>query len=248
MNKQAAKFMRGLAVMAVLGLMAVLAACGASSNSPESTTATTTNTTAQSQPSGAASSSGTASVSTDGAQSVTLNLVAGQNSASYRVREQLARLSFPSDAVGTTKAVSGQVVANADGSIVSQDSKFTVDLSSLVSDSSMRDGFIQMNVLQTNKYPTATFVPTSVQGLSLPPTDGDLAFKLVGDLTIHGVTKQVTWDVAGTLSGDKATGTATTSFTFADFGLTKPSVGSVLSVADTIKLELNLSFAVAPQA
>ena len=242
MNSRISPFWRVLATTAALGLMAVLAACGTAQSTPSVAA------TPAAQSAGAASSSGTASVSTDGAQSVTLTLVAGQNSASYRVREQLARLSFPSDAVGTTKAVSGQVVANADGSIVSKDSKFTVDLSTLVSDSSMRDGFIQMNVLQTNKYPSATFVPTSVQGLSLPPADGDLAFKLVGDLTIHGVTKPVTWDVTGTLSGDKATGTATTSFTFAAFGLTKPSVGSVLSVEDTIKLELNLSFQVAPQA
>jgi hypothetical protein len=75
-----------------------------------------------------------------------------------------------------------------------------------------------------------------------------LAFKLVGDLTSLGVTRPVTRDVAGTLSGDKATGMATTRFTFADCGLTKPSVGSDLSVEDTIKLELNLSFQAAPQA
>ena len=182
MHSKISPFWRVLALTAALGLMAVLAACGATQSTP-SVAATLAAPSA-----GAAASSGTAGVSTDGVQGVTLILVAWQNSASYRVREQLARLSFPSDAVGTTKAVSGQVVANADGSIVSQDSKFTVDLSSLVSNSSMRDGFIQMNVLQTNKYPTATFVPTSVQGLSLPPSDGDLAFKPVGDLTIHGVT------------------------------------------------------------
>ena len=241
MHKHILRWTRVLGFGVLIGLMAVLAACG-----PAQTGSSAGSTPAAQSPD-TAEPSGSAGVST-GAQSVTLKMVAGQNSASYRVREQLARLSFPSDAVGTTKDVSGQVTALADGTIVSQDSKFSVDLSTLVSDSSMRDGFIKQTVLQTGKYQYATFVPTKVEGLSLPPKDGDIAFKLIGDLTIKGVTKQVTWDVAGTLNGDKATGTATTSFTFADFGLGKPQVGSVLSVEDTIKLELNVSFAVAPQA
>src|SRR5512143_1159562 len=104
MNSRISPFWRVLAMTAALGLMAVLAACGAAQSTPSVAA------TPAAQSAGAASSSGTASV--------TMTLVAGQNSASYRVREQLARLSFPSDAVGTTKAVSGQVVANADGSIV----------------------------------------------------------------------------------------------------------------------------------
>jgi hypothetical protein len=38
-------------------------------------------------------------------------------SASYRVREQLAGINFPSDAVGQSNAVTGMVVFNKDGSI-----------------------------------------------------------------------------------------------------------------------------------
>jgi hypothetical protein len=37
-------------------------------------------------------------------------------------------------------------------------------------------------------------------------------------------------------------GTATTSFLFTDFGMTKPRVMMVLSVEDTIKLEYRFSF------
>jgi len=40
-----------------------------------------------------------------------LALVPGDNQATYRVREQLARLSFPSDAVGSTTNVTGTIVA-----------------------------------------------------------------------------------------------------------------------------------------
>jgi polyisoprenoid-binding protein YceI len=161
--------------------------------------------------------------------------------ARYRVREQLANVSLPSDAVGRTSAVSGAIVINADGSIASDQSKVSVDITGLKSDRSQRDRYLQNNVLQTSKYPAAEFVPTSVTGLPSPlPTSGAVAFQLTGDLTVHGVTKSVTWDVTATAAdGKDLTGTATTSFTFADFGLTQPRVPVVLSVEDTIRLELD---------
>jgi hypothetical protein len=60
--------------------------------------------------------------------------------ARYKVREQLAGISFPSDAVGTTQTVTGSVVVNPDGSIDASRSKLTVDLRTIKSDQQMRDG------------------------------------------------------------------------------------------------------------
>ena len=171
---------------------------------------------------------------------VRLVIVPDKSEARYRVREQLANLSFPSDAVGSTNAITGTIVGKTDGTIVSDQSKFQVDLRTLKSDQAMRGGFISRSTLQTNQYPYATFVPTSAPGLPLTlPADGKVAFKLIGNLTVRNVTKPVTWDVQGTVNGNTATGTATTSFTFEDFGLTRPNVARVLSIEDNIKLELD---------
>jgi hypothetical protein len=68
--------------------------------------------------------------------------------ARYRVREQLAGISFPSDAVGTTETVTGAIVVNPDGSVDAAQSKITVDLKTLSSDQQMRDGFIQNRTLE----------------------------------------------------------------------------------------------------
>src|SRR5262245_2825711 len=38
-------------------------------------------------------------------------------SARYKVTEQLAGISFPSDAVGTTAAITGAIIVNPDGTI-----------------------------------------------------------------------------------------------------------------------------------
>ena len=190
----------------------------------------------------------TAPAATQGASGTPL--VAGQirlafaptgNEARYRVREQLADVSLPSDAIGKTSAVSGSIVINADRAVANDQSKIVVDLTGLTSDRGQRDRFVQNNLLQTRTYPTAEFVPIGVTGLASPlPASGDVTFQLTGDLTVHGTTHPVTWSVKATAAnGTDLTGTATTSFTFADFGISQPRVPVVLSVEDTIKLELD---------
>lgn len=160
------------------------------------------------------------------------------NEARYRVREQLARINFPSDAVGTTSAVEGRIVIQPDGSIDADASWFAIDLTTLESDSDRRDNFIRRNTLETETYPEARFVPTAFDGLSGPiPGSGEVSFGIIGTLTVHGVTRPARWDVAAELVGDAILGRATTRFTFGDHGMTIPRVGSVLSVNDDIRLE-----------
>ena len=101
-----------------------------------------------------------------------------------------------------------------------------------------------MDTLQTRLFPTASFVPTKTSGLVLPlPASGDFTFKLTGQITIHGKTKEVTFDVTAHRSGNELTATTTASPTwkFADFGMTPPSVPfRVVSVVDEIRLVVDL--------
>lgn len=160
------------------------------------------------------------------------------NEARYRVREQLADVSFPTDAVGATGSLTGALVLDDHGRIVASGSRFTVDLTTLKSDRERRDRFIQGRTLETAQFPSAQLVPTAVTGLPWPlPARGNFSFTLTGDLTVHGVTKPTTWQVAAAAQDGGFSGTATTRVTFADFGMTAPRVMIVLSVADTIGLE-----------
>ncbi|HEX6575594.1 MAG TPA: YceI family protein [Gemmatimonadaceae bacterium] len=164
------------------------------------------------------------------------------NSARYRIREQLVGLDLPNDAVGETKGVTGVIAADKSGNIIPAESKFTVDVSNLVSDKDRRDGFVKRRVLQTDQFPTVTLVPTSIKGLSLPlPSSGAKTFDLIGDLTVRGVTRPTTWKVDAQFAPTGMNGKAITAFTFQDFGIDQPRVPVVLSVADTIKLELDFS-------
>lgn len=160
------------------------------------------------------------------------------NEARYRVREQLAGINFPSDAVGATSAISGAIVLDASGKIVPAESNIVVDITGLKSDQERRDGFVRGRTLQTAQFPKVELAVKETQSLKYPlPSSGELKFQLLGDLTVHGVTKPSIWQVTATPKDGGLAGTATTSFQFAEFGLTKPSVMSVLSVDDLIKLE-----------
>ena len=58
-------------------------------------------------------------------------------------------------------------------------------------------------------------------------------------MTIHGVTKEITFDVSGTFRGDTVQGKALTSFPFSLFNLTQPRLPFLLSVEDEIRLEID---------
>jgi polyisoprenoid-binding protein YceI len=185
---------------------------------------------------------GTTPSSSSSGDLLVCTLVQGKSVAQYKVREQLARLSFPSDAVGKTQDVTGTIAFKQDGSIDQSVSKFVVGLTALQTDSNMRDNYVRRNILQTDQYPQAVFIPTEATGFPLPlPQSGSVAFKLTGNLTIKDVTKPVTLDVTGTVQNNSFTGTASTSFKFEDFNLPQPQVPVVLSVVDNINLELDIT-------
>jgi polyisoprenoid-binding protein YceI len=172
------------------------------------------------------------------APAIRLSVEAQGNSARYRIREQLVGFDLPNDAVGTTDDVTGAIALDSAGRVVPGESRIVVNLQKLSSDQTRRDRFVAERTLLTAQYPTATLAVTGLTGLSTPlPTSGTRQFVLTGDLTIKTVTRPTTWTVNATFAGALVTGTATTSFTFPEFGLDQPRVRSVLSVADTIRLE-----------
>ena len=172
----------------------------------------------------------------------TLFTVAPESSeARYRVREQLTQRDLPNDAVGTTNNVAGSIVVDQNGAIVPEQSRIAVDTASLESDSARRDNYVRQNTLETQEYPTAEFVVREAPGLPNPlPTSGEAQFQVVGDLTIHGVTRQATWEATARFDEQGAMANATTRVALTDFGMTPPRVGSVLSIEDEAQLELDL--------
>lgn len=160
--------------------------------------------------------------------------------ARYRVTEQLAGISFPNDAVGTTETITGTIIVNPDGSFAAG-SKLSVDLRTLTSDQAMRDNYIQNRTLETAKFPMLEVVPKRAVGLPSPLPAGNQAqagFQLIADVTLHGVTKETTWNVVATFGNALVGGRATTTVDFGSFSMTKPTLARLVSVEDKIHLEI----------
>jgi polyisoprenoid-binding protein YceI len=163
----------------------------------------------------------------------------------YRVRERLLGRDLDNDAIGVTHHVRGQIALAADGSIVAQESKITIDVTGLKSDQDRRDNYVRRRLLVTDSNPSVVFQPTHIAGgPKTIPTSGTATFTIVGDLTVKGVTKPTTWTISARYLPTTVVGSAATAFTFDDFAIAQPKVPILLSVADTIKLEGDFSFTV----
>jgi polyisoprenoid-binding protein YceI len=224
----------------LLALASIIAiACGGAPAASTSTpTATATPTTA---------ATATAAPTTAQAGSATWT-VANTSKATVKVREQLVGVNLPSDAVLNATGAAGAFTVNPDGTFTA-DSKITFQLSTLASDQRDRDNFVKQDTLQVRQFPTATFVPTQATGLTLPiAANTELKFTLAGKMTIHGVSKDVTFDVVATREGTqlKATATANPTWKFGDFGMRAPAVPfRVVSVNDEIRVVVDLVATVA---
>jgi polyisoprenoid-binding protein YceI len=163
----------------------------------------------------------------------------GESFVGYRVKEELARVGTFT-AVGRTSSVTGTL--EFDGSAITA-VQVTADLTGLTSDSTMRDGQLKRQALETNTYPTATFVLTQPIQLNATPANGEtIAATAVGDLTLHGITRGISIPLEGQLTGGYAVIVGSLDLTFADFGIQQPTSGMVLSIEDHGVLELQLVF------
>jgi len=161
------------------------------------------------------------------------------STASYTVQEVLTGQGDV-NAVGTTNALIGTILLDESGAPIPC-SVVYVDLRTLTTDEDRRDNQVQ-KVLETSTYPLGTFIVTGVEGLDGALNDGqEHTFSIIGELTIHGVTKQTAWEATAKVDGDTMTGTATTTITFGDFGMEAPVFGPVASIEDEFQLSIDLT-------
>jgi polyisoprenoid-binding protein YceI len=214
-----------------VAVASALAACGSSTNQP-----------AAAPTAAPAADAPTSAAAAGAAGARTFTIVPEQTEASYEVQEKFLNRDLPNMALGKTNAVSGDLQVSTDGKPTGKITKITVDLRTLTSDSSRRDGRIRTQWLESDKYPFAEFTSTDVQGTPDTYTEGqEVNFKLTGDMKIREVTKPVTFDVKGKLEGDTITGNATSKILMKDFGFDPPSVAGMLTVEDGVTITINFT-------
>jgi polyisoprenoid-binding protein YceI len=155
----------------------------------------------------------------------------------------------PITVVGKTNQVSGEIAVDPQnpetarvGTILINARTFTTGTGA---DDQLRDRAIHSRILETSRYEYITFEPTALRGLPATARTGETyTFQIDGKLTVHGVTRDVTFDAAFTATSDtELKGTASTVIRYADYNIAIPSVPFVTGIPQTVRLELDFTAA-----
>ncbi len=158
--------------------------------------------------------------------------------AGFRVTEELASIG-KTEAVGRTGEVTGEMVI--DGTTLSS-TEISVNLTELQSDKPRRDDKV-LEALMVKDYPNATFDLTEPVDLGNGAAEGDdLSVEATGNLTIHGVTREVTVELDSQLVDGTAVVVGSIPIKLADYDVETPSAPVVLSVSDDATIEFQLLF------
>jgi polyisoprenoid-binding protein YceI len=164
----------------------------------------------------------------------------GSSYVGYRVREQLAFLSSPNDAVGRSTAVTGTMEIAGDRV---ESVRISADLTKLASDEQRRDNAIRERGLESARFPTATFELVEPIQLDGPPVAGqEVGGKGRGRLSVHGVTREVDLHLKGRWTGPAIQVAGSLPVRMSDFGIEPPRFGPVVSIEDRLAVEFRLTF------
>ena len=161
--------------------------------------------------------------------------VIGEGSeATFTVNEKLARLELPNDAVMRTGDLSGNVYLDGQTSVIE------INLHSLTSDQSRRDGYVRDRMFPND--PVATFTVPDLGSLPEPIAVGESITRQVeGQLSIRGITKPVTFEVVARLDPEALFILGSTSFTWDQLEIPPPNIPSRIQVKDEVRVEVLLS-------
>ena len=156
----------------------------------------------------------------------------------YRVKEVLFGQS--TEAVGRTNDVQGDLTIS--GTTVNSAS-FTVQVDTIKSDESRRDNQFNGPIMNTRRFPTATFTLTQPIDLGSVPADKvEINASATGQLTLRGVTKSVTFPVTARRNGANLEVSGSIPVVFADYNIPNPSSAGI-TTQDNGVLEFLLVFA-----
>jgi polyisoprenoid-binding protein YceI len=154
--------------------------------------------------------------------------------AGYRVKERVFGVGADT-ATGRTHDVTGSVTV-VDRRVTA--ANFTVGMSSLKSNKSLRDTVLKTAAIETDKYPTATF--TLSHPITLPDIAPDQIYKVDarGRLQLHGVSNSVSVALRYERTRAGMVVLADMPITMADYDIKAPSVAGAVSVDNHGSLEL----------
>lgn len=160
-----------------------------------------------------------------------------ESTAEFRINEELR--GEPKLVIGTTNQIAGEtLIKQSEGVTTITVGEIKVNARTLKTDSEQRNGALARMILKSEDAANEfiTFKPKTTISESMRYTSSNFEFSITGDLTIRGVTKTVTFTGNGKVVNNVFSGTAQTTLTHADFGISIPSVPFVANVDKTTTL------------
>jgi polyisoprenoid-binding protein YceI len=141
-------------------------------------------------------------------------------------------------AVGLTRQVSGTIRLDPGRPDQSRIAEVVVGLRELSTDSPRRDRAVRDGYLHTDRFPHARLADGQLTETPVPIPDGQsFHYRLVGNLTVHGVTRETTWQGEATMTTDTLRGVARTRIKMSAFGIEVPRLLTLRS-EDDVQLEI----------
>jgi polyisoprenoid-binding protein YceI len=164
-------------------------------------------------------------------------ITAADSIAGYRVNEVLFGQSV--EAVGRTNDVDGTMTI--DGTMVTT-ATFEIDMTTISSDESRRDGQFAGPIMSVDEFPTATFELTEPIDLGPDAADGsDISVEATGELMLRGTTQTVSIPLQARLVDGRVEVVGSYEVVFADWAIPNPSRPGI-DTEDQGVLEVLLSF------
>jgi len=164
-------------------------------------------------------------------------VVAADSVVGYRAKEVI--VAQKTEGVGRTSEVTGALTIAGEQVTGAE---FTVDMTTLKSDSDRRDRQVNTRILDTATYPTATFVMNEPIDLTAEALSGsDFTATVTGTLTLRGVTKDIDVTLIARLIGDVIEVNGSIELVFAEWSIPDPSLPGI-TVEDRGQLEFLLRF------
>ena len=172
----------------------------------------------------------------------TLRIIGTQSQATFTLKETLSGKDVT--VVGVTNSISGDMQLQTTNPAKLTLGTIKIDARTLKTDNERRNGAIARMILnsdqQGNEY--ITFTATDVRGIPATIETGkQFSYTIVGNLTIRGTTKPVTFNATSTLNADGSlSGTANATVTYGDFGISVPDLSFLANVDKTTTLSISL--------
>lgn len=135
--------------------------------------------------------------------------------------------------IGVTKSVSGKATWNPETKVVQADIR--VNLADLQTDNPKRDEHVRGFFNDLN---TIFQIHNHIAEIDV---DHSFRKEVQGSITINGVTKELTFEVEGTITENSFEASGSADTRISEFGINPPSMMGVFTAADEIKLGFKIS-------